>query len=627
MQIRKASSGRETATSSDLSHDTMASTATHWRMRSSLALLVAACMLPFVLLCVYFIVSDYGAHKAHAIEGAIANARAAAASLDRDLASVEAGLRVLAASSTLATNDLPAFYTQAQSALPYQNITNYVLMDADRRQQLNTLRPWGAPLPAVGGPPALQRLFDTGQRVLTDVFVGPVAGTPIVAMGVPVQRDGKTVYSLNAGIFPQRFVGILQSQQFPQAWISAVLDSSGNIVARSRDAERYLGKPAVPALVRMVRETREGVLETTTLEGIPVITAFSRSSVSDWSVAVGIPKAELTRGLWRSVMLLVGASIVLFTVTVWTAWYLAMQRVVKPADRLLQRMQGMSNGQDPGPSDSQHASMEFVALEQGFAEMSAGLKQREQEREAKLAAEAANRAKTEFLSRMSHELRTPLNAVLGFAQVLKMDPYEPLSPRQEGMLNQIASSGQHLLDMISDVLDVSRIETGAMQVAIADVDVPGVLTECEDMLAAQAAAEDLTLSVNLPPAATQVRADKTRLKQVLLNLLSNAIKYNRPGGLVTLSATPIDKAVRFEVRDTGIGMSPLQMQRLFQPFNRLGRENTATPGTGIGLVISKRLLEVMGSDLKLDSEVNKGSRFWFDLPTPDAASASNAQPT
>jgi signal transduction histidine kinase len=610
--------------SPDLSPDTKAITATHWRMRSSLALLVAACMLPCVLLSAYFIVSAYDAHKAHAIEGAIANARAAAASLDRDLASVEAGLRVLAASSSLAKNDLSAFYTQAQSALPYQNITNYVLIDADQHQRLNTLRPWGAPLPAIGGPPALQHIFETGQRVLTDVFIGPVSGTPIVAMGVPVQRDGKTVYSLNAGIFPQRFVGILQSQQFPLAWITGVLDSSGNIVARSRDAERYLGKPAVPALARMARDNKEGVLETTTLEGIPVITAFSRSSVSDWSVAVGIPKAELTKGLWQSVLLLIGASIVLFTVTVWIAWYLAMQRVVMPADRLLQRMQAMSKGQDPGPSDSQHASMEFMILEQGFAEMSAGLKQREQEREAKLAAEAANRAKTEFLSRMSHELRTPLNAVLGFAQVLKMDPYEPLSPRQEGMLNQIAASGQHLMDMISDVLDVSRIETGAMQISITDVNVRQVLSECEDMLTAQAAAEDLTLSVTPPPAGTEVSADKTRLKQVLLNLLSNAIKYNRPGGLVTLSATLVDHGVRFEVRDTGIGMSPLQMQRLFQPFNRLGRESTATPGTGIGLVISKRLLEVMGSELRLDSEVNKGSRFWFDLPAA-AASAGPAQ--
>jgi signal transduction histidine kinase len=236
-----------------------------------------------------------------------------------------------------------------------------------------------------------------------------------------------------------------------------------------------------------------------------------------------------------------------------------MQRVVRPADDLLRRMHGLSQGEDPGPSHSPQASQEFVALEQGFAEMGARLKLREKEREAKLAAEAANRAKTEFLSRMSHELRTPLNAVMGFAQVLKMDPFEPLSQRQEDMVQQIVSSGQHLLDMITDVLDVSRIETGAMSIDITAVDVNEMISECQHMMAEDAASNDLTLHVHLPDTPLLACADKTRLKQVLLNLLSNAIKYNRPGGEVTLLARQVDQQVRFCVQDTGIGMSPLQM--------------------------------------------------------------------
>jgi two-component system sensor histidine kinase/response regulator len=592
----------------------MATQASPWRIRSSLALLVAACMLPGVLLSGYFIVSDYRQHKAQAIAGAIGTARAAAASLDRDLASIEAGLRVLAASSALATDNLPSFYAQAHKALPYQNISNYVLIDSAGRQQLNTLRPWGSPLPTTGSAPALQLVFEADRRVLTDVFMGPVTGKPILAMGVPVQQDGKTVYSLNAGIFPQRIANILTGQQLPKAWISAVLDSTGHIVARTHDMDRYVGKLAVPDLVRMARESQEGVLETTTLEGIPVITAFSRSHVSDWCVAVGVPRSELTAGLWQSMLVLIGASTLIFALATRVAWYVAMQRVVRPADSLLRRMQCLAHGEDPGPPDCPQASQEFVALEQGFADMGAQLKLREKEREAKLAAEAANRAKTEFLSRMSHELRTPLNAVLGFAQVLKMDPFEPLSKRQEDMVQQIASSGQHLLDMISDVLDVSRIETGAMQITMADINAIDTLTECQHMVANDAASNDLTLTVHLPESPILVRADKTRLKQVLLNLLSNAIKYNQPGGEVQLSAQVLASHVRFCVQDTGIGMSPLQIQRLFQPFNRLGRENSSTPGTGIGLVISKRMLEVMGSELCLESATNKGSTFWFDLP-------------
>jgi two-component system sensor histidine kinase/response regulator len=592
----------------------MSRPAPSWPIRNSLALLVAASMLPGVVLSGYFVVSDYRQNKAKAIAGAIATARAATANLDRDLASIEAGLRVLAASSPLSTDDLTNFYAQARSALPYQNINNYVLIDSAGRQQLNTLRPLGTPLPTTGSAPALQRVFEADQRVLTDVFVGPVTGKPILAMGVPVQRDGKTVYSLNAGIFPQRIASILTAQQLPKTWISAVLDSSGHIVARTHDMDRYVGKLAVPDLVRMAHESQEGVLETVTLEGIPVVTAFSRSHVSDWSVAVGVPRSELTAGMWQSMLVLIGGSTLIFAFATRVAWHLAMQRVVKPADSLLRRMQRLSHGEDPGPPDCPHASQEFVALEQGFADMGAQLKLREKEREAKLAAEAANRAKTEFLSRMSHELRTPLNAVLGFAQVLKMDPFEPLSQRQEDMVQQIASSGQHLLHMISDVLDVSRIETGTMQITMSDIDAIVMLSECQHMVANDAASNDLTLTVHLPASPVLVRADKTRLKQVLINLLSNAIKYNRPGGEVQLSAQVLASHVRFCVKDTGIGMSPLQIQRLFQPFNRLGRENTSTPGTGIGLVISKRLLEVMGSELCLESATNKGSTFWFDLP-------------
>jgi two-component system sensor histidine kinase/response regulator len=585
-----------------------------WRIRSSLALLVAACMLPGVLLSAYFIVSDYRQHKAQAVAGAIATARAAAASLDRDLASIEAGLRMLAAASALAANDLPGFYVRARKALPYQNISNFVLIDSAGRQQLNTFLPWGAPLPTTGSAPALQRVFESDQRVLTDVFLGPVTGKPILAMGVPVQRDGKTVYSLNAGILPQRIASVLAAQHLPKTWIGVVLDSTGHIVGRTHEMDHHVGKLAVPDLVRMAHESQEGVLETVTLEGIPVITAFSRSQVSDWSVGVGVPRSELTDGLWQSMLVLIGASTLIFAVAMGVAWHLAMQRVVRPADSLLRRMRLMSQGEDPGASACPHASQEFVVLDQGFANMSAQLKLREKEREAKLAAEAANRAKTEFLSRMSHELRTPLNAVLGFAQVLKMDPFEPLSKRQEDMVQQIVSSGQHLLNMISDVLDVSRIETGAMQLTITDIDANEMLSECQQMVANDASSNDLNMTVLLPVTHALVKADKTRLKQVLLNLLSNAIKYNRPGGEVQLSAEVMDGHVRFCVQDTGIGMSPLQTQRLFQPFNRLGRENTTTPGTGIGLVISKRLLEVMGSNLCLESATNKGSKFWFDLP-------------
>ncbi|MGH6647642.1 hybrid sensor histidine kinase/response regulator [Aquabacterium sp.] len=591
-----------------------------WSIRSSLALLAIACILPGALMSTYFIVSDYRLQKGRAIQDAVATARAAAANLDRDLASIESGLHVLATSAALDANDLPTFYQQAQQALPFQNITNYVLIDSSGRQRLNTVRPLGAPLPVKGGPPQLQDIFATGHTVLTDLFTGPVTGKPILAIGVPVQRNGKILYSLNAGLFPDRVANVLMAQKLPPNWIAVVLDSRGTVVARTHESNRFLGHSAVPDLVRMTREQREGVLETITLEGVPVITAFSRSGTSKWSVAIGVPKASLNAGLKESLAMLLVVNVLLSVAAMWLAWRLAMAKVVQPAHRLLDRMGSLSRGLDPGPpSTTAASSREFVALEQGFADMGQRLREHEAARRAKIAAEAANQAKTDFLSRMSHELRTPLNAVLGFAQVLKMNTADPLSSRQLGMVKQIESSGLHLLEMIADVLDVSRIESDKIDVFIEDVDVRALSRDCQQMVATQAQEAGVHLEIVTQDGVGQVRADRTRLKQVLLNLLSNGVKYNRRGGRVSLILQELDGQMTFRVRDTGLGMTREQVRHLFEPFNRLGRENTSTPGTGIGLVICKRLLELMGTKLNVRTIEGEGSEFMFSLPSATTA--------
>lgn len=585
-----------------------------WRIRTNLALLILACLVPGILLSAWFIVSDYRQHKAQAIERAISVARAAAAGLDRDIVSVTAGLRVLATSSALQNDDLAGFYEQAQSALPYQNISNYVLIDKAGHQQLNTLVPWGVPLPMVGGPPQLKRIFERGEPVLTDLFVGPVTGKPILALGVPVRRNGEIVYSLNAGIFPSRTASVITAQNLPKDWVSSVLDGEGKIVARTHKMDRFIARPAVPDLIRATRQSPDGVLETTTLDGISVITAFSRSRVSDWSVAVGIPQAQIRGELKRSLVTLLAISTLTFALALWVAWWLATRRIINPTQRLLGRMQAVARGEAPAPTQGERTPHEFALLEQGIADMGERLREREREREAKLAAEAANRAKTRFLSHMSHELRTPLNAVLGFTQVLLLNQRAPLNQEQREMVQHIDHAGHHLLAMIGDVLDVARIESGPLAIQPAEVAVATLIHACREMMVPQAEAAGLHFTVAMPVDPGSVRADATRLKQVLLNLLSNAIKYNRPGGSITLCAMRDGPHVRFVVRDTGLGMSHQQLEHLFEPFNRLGRQSSVIPGAGIGLVICKQLLELMGSALHVHSQSDKGSEFSFELP-------------
>ena len=243
---------------------------------------------------------------------------------------------------------------------------------------------------------------------------------------------------------------------------------------------------------------------------------------------------------------------------------------------------------------------------------------------AREAAEASNRAKSDFLSRMSHELRTPLNAMLGFAQLLELDQRHPIADAQRPWVTQIQQAGWHLLEMINDVLDLSRIESGNLRLSIEGLDLGEMLESAANMVEADAARRGITLSQELGPQARAVRGDATRVKQILINLLSNAVKYNIEGGRIHVGSRRMDEMVEITVTDTGLGMTPEQMSDLFQPFNRLGRERSQQEGTGIGLVISQRLAELMGGTLRARSAAGQGSSFILSLPAIAEARAPHS---
>ena len=232
-------------------------------------------------------------------------------------------------------------------------------------------------------------------------------------------------------------------------------------------------------------------------------------------------------------------------------------------------------------------------------------------------AEAASTAKSEFLSSMSHELRTPLNAVLGFAQLLRRDKKQPLADRQRTMLDHVIKGGEHLLRLIDDVLDLSRIEAGGVTISPEPVRVPEVMHEVETALEPLAARNEITLAVEaVPEGALELTADRTRVTQILMNFGSNAIKYGKPGGHVIFRATPAGAThVRLAVIDDGIGIAADKHGRLFQPFQRAGQETGPIEGTGIGLAITKRLAELMDGEVGFHSEVDRGSEFWVELPS------------
>ena len=232
---------------------------------------------------------------------------------------------------------------------------------------------------------------------------------------------------------------------------------------------------------------------------------------------------------------------------------------------------------------------------------------------AKSVAEKANLAKSEFLSSMSHELRSPLNAILGFAQLMGSD-FPPPTPDKKESIDQILKAGWHLLNLINEILDLEKVESGHVAISHEPVSLAEVMIECQGMTELQA--HQRGIHMIFPPFDIPyfVTADLTRVKQIIINLLSNAIKYNSEHGTVEVKCTEsASNRIRISVKDSGAGLNQQQLEQLFQPFNRLGREAGTEEGTGIGLVVAKRLVELMGGVIGVESTVDVGSVFWFDL--------------
>lgn len=293
-------------------------------IRSKLVLLVTACVLPASLMAVVLITHDYQRTRELLLTNLMGTARAMVSVVDRDMTSIESSLVALGTSPYLANRNYRAFYHQAQSVLKIQaeqGDINIALLDLSGRQYINTRRPFGTPLPSRSRFKGIEAVFDTGKPVISDLFVGEVTRRPLLVIGVPISLKGvKVDYSLNAGIFPERFQKLLLQQKLPEGWIAAIFDGNGNIIARTRDMQHYVGKPGTPEMIRRMSSTNEDTFISTTHDGVRVHTVFSRSSISNWSLAIGIPTQSITDELRYTLFWLIFATIALLASSLTAAW-------------------------------------------------------------------------------------------------------------------------------------------------------------------------------------------------------------------------------------------------------------------------------------------------------------------
>jgi len=565
-------------------------------IQRQLVRLVAASVVPAALAAALLIGYSYDRQRALIEDRTLDIARALAQTVDRELASAQAALSVLATSPYLASGDLAAFHRQAQDAIRDLRGDIFVLSDASGQQLINTLVPFGSALPLRGNLAEVRRVFETGEAVISDLFVGRVARRPLITVDVPVRRGDRVAFSLAMGFLPQRLGQILTRQKIPPGWVVSILDSQGTIVARTRAAEQFVGQKGPPALVQRMARVAEGRVETETLEGIAVVAFFSRSAVSHWSVAIGVPHSSIPSAFWTPVSWIIAGAVVLLASGIVMAQRVGA-RIARSIHGLIPPAAALGRG-DPVVVPPLHLR---EADEVGRELVSASERLHERER---------------TLAMVTHDLRSPLGGLMMSATAVeRMAARLPEGEPIRALAASLVDMTRRMSGMVDDLLAIAVATGGGRSMLkIAPMSAASLLQRAGDAVRPLFEGRDVELEIEALGALPDVRVDSDRMLRVFANLVDNALKFTARPGRVVLRAQAESAGVRFSVANSGPALSAAELQSMFQQFWQAGREDQR--GAGIGLAICRSIIEAHGGSIWAEPEPGKRVRICFLLPVP-----------
>ena len=589
-----------------------------------LLLLTAAAIVPLLVLATVLIVRTAQTERGAVSRGLSDSARAISIAVDREITGTLSTLQALGASGSLEAGDLARFRDQVGRVLASQREAGWVnvrLAGADGTQ-IFSAREVGAESPDPH-PQSLQQTIATGRPTILDVYVNPVTKAFTWGIRLPVVLDGTVRYVLTAAVSPHAMREALASHQGLPDRIAVLYDRSDVIVYRTLNADRLIGSRITPNLAARSRAEASGTVDDVNREGTAVRTAFYRSSFSGWGVGIGVPQAILyapaRRVLWGLGAVGVGALLVsVLGVVVLERRIRRPMTVLAAAARTFPDPASLATisatAASPGARETESLALSFQAAARAIQEHQVTLERAlDAERAARAEAEAANRAKDEFLATVSHELRTPLNAVYGWARMLQAGQVRG-DPSQA--LDVIVRNADAQVQLIDDLLDVSRVITGKMRLDVRSMDLRDVVERALDAIRLAAAAKDIRLHSVLDPRAGPVTGDPARLQQVVWNLLANAVKFTPKGGRVQVHVQRVNSHVEIIVSDTGQGIAAALLPFVFDRFRQADSSSTRRHGgLGLGLALVKHFVELHGGSVAVQSPgEGQGATFVVRLP-------------